>query len=164
MLLAANHFVSQVTTSRGNQQAKNVTAKFQTREDSKKEVVYLAEPIAQVRHDQMTDKKYQFDKGQLILFQFSAVEGERCTQNADCQSTLLCDGNRKTCRQDAKQLTEPNGEFCTENLCQEWEGDCDHDSECAGSLKCGTNNCPAQFNWNPTEDCCYKPGSDNAMM
>ena len=51
MLLAANHFVSQVTTSRGNQQAKNVTAKFQTREDSKKEVVYLAEPIAQVRYD-----------------------------------------------------------------------------------------------------------------
>ena len=50
MFLAANHFVAPVTTSRGNQQTKNVTAKIQTGEESKKVVVYLAEPIAKVRH------------------------------------------------------------------------------------------------------------------
>ena len=83
----------------------------------------------------------------------SSAEGEQCTQNADCQVNLLCDGNQKTCRKDATGLASP-GQYCASNLCQEWEGDCDDDSECAGSLKCGNDNCPAQFNWPATHDCC----------
>ena len=31
---------------------------------------------------------------------------------------------------------------CTEdNPCDEGEGDCDSDSDCKGSLECGSNNC-----------------------
>ena len=29
--------------------------------------------------------------------------------------------------------------------CEENEGDCDNDSHCNGDLKCGKNNCPANF-------------------
>ena len=88
-----------------------------------------------------------------------ATEGEQCSQNEDCQATLLCDGNQNLCRIDATQLANPDGSFCNSNLCQEWEGDCDTDSHCAGSLKCGKDNCPAEFNWDKTEDCCYKQGN-----
>ena len=37
-------------------------------------------------------------------------------------------------------------------------GDCDSDSECAGDLVCGTNNC-VDFNAaaHPQYDCCVKP-------
>ena len=87
-----------------------------------------------------------------------AAEGELCTQNTDCQSTLLCDGNKKVCRTDGTKLANPSGSFCNNNLCQEWEGDCDIDSHCSGSLKCGNNNCPAHFYWPSGHDCCYMPG------
>ena len=95
-----------------------------------------------------------------------ADEGEQCTQNTDCQSTLLCDGNTKLCRNNATHwfLANPYGYFCNINLCQEWEGDCDDDSQCAGSLKCGNDNCPAQFNWPSEHDCCEMPGNDNIVF
>ena len=86
------------------------------------------------------------------------AEGEGCTQNADCQSNLLCDGNRNICRQKATSLSyDPS--FCSKNeiLCQEWEGDCDEDLECEGTLRCGSNNCPAENNWSHDVDCCYQP-------
>ena len=39
--------------------------------------------------------------------------------------------------------------------CDEFQGDCDKDSECKSGLKCGTNNCPTGF---PSSyDCCFKP-------
>ena len=57
-----------------------------------------------------------------------------------------------------------HGSFCDDKLCQEWEGDCDVDSHCAGSLKCGNNNCPDQFNWPVHHDCCYMPGNDNIVF
>ena len=43
---------------------------------------------------------------------------------------------------------------CTqENPCDLGEGDCDHDSECTGSLICGSNNCGS--GWSNAEfDCC----------
>ena len=50
MFLAANHFVTRAATSCG-QQTKNVIANTQTLGESNKVVVYLAEPIAQVRYD-----------------------------------------------------------------------------------------------------------------
>ena len=93
-----------------------------------------------------------------------AAEGGQCTQNTDCQSTLLCDGNKKLCRKNATQLTNADRSFCNNNLCQEWEGECDEDSQCAGSLKCGENNCPAQFNWHAERDCCYESGNDTIVF
>ena len=44
---------------------------------------------------------------------------------------------------------------CTEdNPCGDRDGDCDNDSQCAGSLVCGTDNCP----WGDADDCCMAPG------
>ena len=40
-------------------------------------------------------------------------------------------------------------------LCQEGEGDCDEDAQCAGVLQCGTDNCPTSGgHWDDTDDCC----------
>ena len=55
---------------------------------------------------------------------------------------------------------EGNDKCCStgiEGFCGEGEGDCDRDSECAGSLVCGSNNCP----WGPGDgdDCCTEPAA-----
>lgn len=55
-------------------------------------------------------------------------------------------------------------------LLNEGDGDCDRDSDCTGFLKCGRDNCGAQFgrntrgwrrgsytSWDTTDDCCYNP-------
>ena len=43
---------------------------------------------------------------------------------------------------------------CTENFpCEIGEGDCDSDSECAGNLTCGEDNCGPGFSWS-SSDCC----------
>ena len=44
--------------------------------------------------------------------------------------------------------------------CHEGGGDCDRDSDCIGSLKCGNNNCRNEFssdgsNWSSAADCCF---------
>ena len=43
--------------------------------------------------------------------------------------------------------------------CNQGEGDCDSDSECAEGLKCGLDNCRV---FNPSAqvdaDCCHEPG------
>ena len=45
---------------------------------------------------------------------------------------------------------------CTSsNPCAEDEGDCDSDSQCKEGLKCGTDNCPANSTYWPTDDCCF---------
>ena len=47
---------------------------------------------------------------------------------------------------------------CTEaNPCQEGEGDCDGNNQCAGSLVCGENMCPKRSPFDDTDDCCVKP-------
>ena len=43
---------------------------------------------------------------------------------------------------------------CTEDPCEEGEGDCDNDEECKDDLKCGINNCGSGHH--PLADCCYK--------
>ena len=57
---------------------------------------------------------------------------------------------------------KPNGEggendwdYCTGKGCGRGQGDCDGDSECAGDLVCGLDNC-ADFHYNtePKADCC----------
>merc|ERR1719412_2354703 len=48
---------------------------------------------------------------------------------------------------------------CTpQNPCPEGQGDCEIDSDCAGSLVCGNNNCK-QFGsfFHEKDDCCVKP-------
>ena len=47
-----------------------------------------------------------------------------------------------------------------DNPCNEGGGDCDRDSDCIGSLKCGNNNCRNEFssdgsNWSSAADCCF---------
>ena len=85
------------------------------------------------------------------------VEGSSCSDNVDCKGALVCDGNLQECRQTSSHHSTDN-QFCSTGgrLCQEMEGDCDHDHECAGSLKCGTDNCGSGYggDW----DCCAQPG------
>ena len=56
------------------------------------------------------------------------------------------------------------GDSCCTRLdkCGEDEGDCDSDDECQYGLKCGEDNCSQKsgFLWEPTDDCCYKPGKN----
>ena len=65
---------------------------------------------------------------------------EACPCRPRDDTTWQMDGNEDCCS---------NG---IEGFCGEGEGDCDRDSECAGSLVCGRNNCP----WGPGDgdDCC----------
>ena len=37
------------------------------------------------------------------------------------------------------------------------QGDCDRDTDCSGSLVCGSNNCPSPFPSNA--DCCERTGT-----
>jgi len=48
--------------------------------------------------------------------------------------------------------------FCTNSICQKGQGDCDNDSECAGDLVCGEDNC-RDFHQGAkrTADCCTEP-------
>ena len=55
MLKAANHFVTQVATSHGNRQTKNVFARIQTREEGRKGVVYLVQQVAKVGYVKVLD-------------------------------------------------------------------------------------------------------------
>ena len=56
----------------------------------------------------------------------------------------------------------PNTDWscCTASRpCNVGGGDCDQDSDCAGNLKCGSDNCQTDFplqgsNWATTADCC----------
>ena len=49
-----------------------------------------------------------------------------------------------------------DGSCCTSsNLCALGEGDCDDDTDCAGNLVCGTDNCVNfDSSWPSTSDCC----------
>ena len=49
---------------------------------------------------------------------------------------------------------------CTEeHPCEVGDGDCDHDYQCAGSLICGTDNCP--WGTEGGDDCCMiNPGME----
>jgi len=45
--------------------------------------------------------------------------------------------------------------------CEEGEGDCDDDSDCAGELCCGNNNCKSFANfYHQKDDCCMKPSTN----
>ena len=42
-----------------------------------------------------------------------------------------------------------------DHKCNEYEGDCQLDSDCVGDLVCGSNNCPSDFP-DLAYDCCEK--------
>ena len=63
-------------------------------------------------------------------------------------------------------ITDPNyddhkctgGDGCCGNndhWCGPNEGDCDSDSDCWGSMRCGSNNCPKGGGFTKDDDCCY---------
>ena len=60
-------------------------------------------------------------------------------------------------------MCEGGDECCTTtNKCGVGEGDCDSDTECYGSLKCGTDNCVGMWGsivgFAASSDCCFDPG------
>ena len=75
---------------------------------------------------------------------------EQTTTTTSSPPNTTCNGNPST-----------DWSCCNYNEpCAEGGGDCDHDSDCIGALKCGNNNCQADFsgpgsNWSPAADCCY---------
>eukprot|EP00961_Rhodomonas_salina_P238356 3221588-Rhodomonas_salina.1 len=115
-----------------------------------------------------------------------ARNNQCCTDRGDCQvgdgdcdSDGECAGNLKCgtdncpvgsqedwdCCYDPAADCDPSdvndNQCCTQRgNCQVGEGDCDYDDECAGNLKCGSDNCPvgSQKDW----DCCYDPESGTA--
>ena len=60
-------------------------------------------------------------------------------------------------------LDEHTWDCCSiENPCDEYEGDCDSNSECKGKLECGLNNCNDMNNvkrFGDLADCCFDPTS-----
>ena len=55
----------------------------------------------------------------------------------------------------------PWGYWCCERNgpCKEGAGNCVNDTECAGQLLCGHNNCDlGNPGFHPSDDCCYWPG------
>ena len=88
--------------------------------------------------------------------------GSKCVNNDICHEGLVCDGNLKVCRKEATTLSQPDPDFCIQNACQEWEGDCDSDAECEGDLIC-CNNCnqPQHSSWPADYDCCRNVTGEN---
>ena len=92
-----------------------------------------------------------------------------CDRDAECQGTAVC--GRDNCNDDfdldvstymdccrANRLMDWN--WCTNNLCEEGEGDCDSDDQCKGDLVCGEDNCSE----NSKRDCCKQPDSNTGNM
>ena len=49
---------------------------------------------------------------------------------------------------------------CTSSRqCGQGEGDCDSDVDCAGNLKCGSDNCDTSLGFLSHYDCCYDPSN-----
>ena len=75
------------------------------------------------------------------------------TTSSSSTTNATCNGNPTT-----------DWSCCDHNEpCNEGGGDCDHDSDCIGALKCGNNNCQPDFsgpgsNWASAADCCYGNG------
>ena len=88
-------------------------------------------------------------------------EGD-CDRDAECVGTAVCgrnncndefgtdvSSNMDCCREN--RLMDWN--WCTNNLCEEGEGDCDSDDQCKGDLVCGEDNCSLDSK----KDCCRQP-------
>ena len=63
-----------------------------------------------------------------------------------CCVAPVCDGSMNPFKDD---------DCCGHIRCEEGEGHCKNDDQCAGDLVCGKDNCPAPFSSHL--DCCMKP-------
>ena len=66
--------------------------------------------------------------------------------NMSCCVAPICDGSMRPFHDD---------DCCGHIRCEEGEGHCKNDDQCAGDLVCGKDNCPAPFYSH--QDCCMKP-------
>ena len=74
----------------------------------------------------------------------------------NCDSSLGFPGNYDCCYGPNCADGTGGAACCTSsNQCGSGEGDCDSDSDCIGSLKCGSNNCDTSLGFPPDYDCCY---------
>jgi len=99
-------------------------------------------------------------------------EGD-CNSDRECEGSLKC--GTKNC-QGAFFTADDNccwdkcdggDSCCTEEYpCGEDEGDCDSDSDCAGDLICGKDNCPRGTTFEDGDDCCVAlgPGCVNTTL
>ena len=81
-------------------------------------------------------------------------EGQSCLVDDDCERWLVC-GFDHTCRHPCHGSSRCCGGHGLEGYCKEGEGSCDKDSECEGSLVCGTSNCAWISHY--YDDCCMQP-------
>ena len=78
-------------------------------------------------------------------------DGEEATsimisESAEQSLKMYCRGGENCCGREDNRL------------CDEGEGDCDHDDQCAGVLQCGQDNCATQSGgyWDSEDDCCER--------
>ena len=78
-------------------------------------------------------------------------DGEEATsimisESAEQSLKMYCRGGENCCGREDNRL------------CGEGEGDCDHDDQCSGHLRCGNNNCVHKSGglWDHTDDCCER--------
>ena len=69
---------------------------------------------------------------------------------------MVCDGSKNYCRLKSENS---EGAFCMGIVCSEGEGGCRSDSECDGSLVCGSDNCAFGT---PGIGCCTRQCNDHS--
>ena len=90
---------------------------------------------------------------------FSSISANTPTQAPTTQGPIQASTTITTVECNGVPKTDMN--CCTRNKpCNIGGGDCDSDYDCAGNLKCGQNNCAADFsspgsNWKLNADCCF---------
>ena len=91
-----------------------------------------------------------------------------CDSDAECAPGLICKWNvganygwpetRDVCEQPGCPAFVPGPDACTSDCpCDEGQGDCDSDAECAPGLICAWN-VGANYGWPATRDVCEQPG------
>jgi len=96
-----------------------------------------------------------------------------CDQHIDCSGNLVCGVDncpkrfgkgKDCCVRPKKPRCKGKWHHCctSKKKCGMGDGDCDKDSDCIGSLVCGTDNCPKR--WGKTKDCCTKKGFRNVRL
>ena len=92
------------------------------------------------------------------------VDQGDCDSHDVCQGSLVCGLNNcpESLNYDLQVDCCYSGalgseDFCTsENPCGQYEGDCDSDNDCEGTLVCGSHdNCPNSPDFSPDVECCW---------
>ena len=98
-----------------------------------------------------------------LCFSYNEVDSTCQLANLDFLENPDVDQKEKTIfiNVDAADLMKMycrGGEHCcTNNSCDEGEGDCNDNIDCKGSMVCGNNNCGKSGGmWDPEDDCCER--------